>query len=374
MKHSDKYIAFDLLRGIAALLVCTGHIRNFLFVDFEEVKNPNGFDKLFYFATGLGHQAVIVFFVLSGFFVGGSVWKQLRRSEFSWGEYLLARLSRLWVVLIPALLATWCFDSLGEFLIDNAGYDGRWQSLLSSGPGVGADSLDLSPLTLLGNVFFLQTVTVPVFGTNGPLWSLANEFWYYMIFPFVAIVLHKRSIWSLLALAIIGMLFANLPVSIQSGFVFWLMGWFAAIAGRSVFRINLWQLFFNMFVFVVSLASTKLLSGFFAELVVAVSTAILLFVLPRRVKLSNRLLERCATGLSDMSYSLYLFHFPFVAFCWYVFVAPSQMQPSIGGYGKFFLCLMAALIFCFLMWRLFERQTSLIRDFLKITLVKEYKQ
>ena len=29
--------------------------------------------KVFYLATGLGHQAVMIFFVLSGFLVGGSV-------------------------------------------------------------------------------------------------------------------------------------------------------------------------------------------------------------------------------------------------------------------------------------------------------------
>lgn len=364
MKHSDKYVAFDLLRGIAALWVCAGHIRNFLFVDFGSVANPNYFDQLFYFATGLGHQAVIVFFVLSGYFVGGSVWKQSSRSEFSWVEYTLARLSRLWVVLLPALLATVYFDSLGEFLIDNAGYDGRWKSPLSSGPGIGADSIDLSPLTFFGNVFFLQTIAVPVFGTNGPLWSLANEFWYYLTFPFVAIAFYKRSNWSLVALTIVLWLFACLPAGIQSGFVFWLMGWLAAIANQAVSRIKLWQFFLGVAIFCASLASTKLLSGFFSELIVAVSTMLLLLVLPH-VKLGNQLLVRGATGLSDMSYSLYLFHFPFVAFCWYVFIAPGQMQPTIWSYGQFLSFFAGTLIFCFTMWWLFERHTGYVRSLFK---------
>lgn len=30
---------------------------------------------------------------------------------------------------------------------------------------------------------FLQTRFTPVFGSNGPLWSLFNEFWYYVLFP-----------------------------------------------------------------------------------------------------------------------------------------------------------------------------------------------
>lgn len=348
MNHNDKYVAFDLLRGIAALLVCTSHIRNFLFVDFGDITNPNFFDKLFYFATGLGHQAVIVFFVLSGYFVGGSVWKQLNWGGFSWIEYTLARLSRLWVVLIPALLATLVFNSLGKFIIDNAGYDGRWKGLLSSGPGMGVDSIDLSPLTFFGNAFFLQTLAVPVLGTNGPLWSLANEFWYYLAFPFAAIALYKRSILSLFTIAIVGWMFGTLPSGIQNGFLFWLMGWLAAMFGRVAFRVRWWHMLTSMVVFGASLASTKFLSGFSSELVVAVPTMILLVFLPY-VNLTNRLLVRGISGLSDMSYSLYLFHFPFLAFCWFVFVAPSQLQPSVFSYGQFCILLAAALAFCLAM-------------------------
>ena len=364
MKHNDKYVAFDLLRGIAALLVCTSHIRNFLFVDSGDITNPNFFDKLFYLATGFGHQAVIVFFVLSGYFVGGSVWKQLNRGGFSWVEYTLARLSRLWVVLIPALLATLVFDSLGKFIIDNAGYDGRWKGLLSSGPGVGVDSIDLSLLTLFGNALFLQTIAVPVLGTNGPLWSLANEFWYYLIFPFVAIALYKRSILSLFALAVMGGVFGSLPSGIPNGFLFWLMGWLAAIAGRVDSRVRWRHILISMVVFGASLVSTKFLNGFSSELVVAVSTTLLLVVLPY-VNLTNRLLVRGISGLSGMSYSLYLFHFPFLSFCWFVFIAPSQMQPTVLGYGQFFILLAATLVFCLTMWWLFERHTGHVRDLLK---------
>lgn len=36
---------------------------------------------------------------------------------------------------------------------------------------------------LLGNLFFVQTVFTPTFGTNPPLWSLSYEFWYYLLWP-----------------------------------------------------------------------------------------------------------------------------------------------------------------------------------------------
>ncbi|MDD5460315.1 MAG: acyltransferase [Methylococcales bacterium] len=327
MNHNNKCISFDLLRGISALLVCAGHIRNFLFVGLGSVTNPSIFDKVFYFATGLGHQAVIVFFVLSGYFVGGSVWKKLSFDQFSWIEYALTRLTRLWMVLIPALLSTLYFDSLGKTVINNVGYDGRWINLLLSGPGIAAKSIDLSLKTFFGNVSFLQTISVPVFGTNGPLWSLANEFWYYVIFPFVAIALHKRSIQSLLILIIVVGCFSRFPAVIYSGFLFWLLGWLAVvITGKFILKIKRWHIVISLVLFLAALVSTKFLTYFISDSVVAASTMILLVTLPF-AKFNNRFLMRCASGFSDMSYSLYLFHFPFVAFYWFVFIAPNNRNP-----------------------------------------------
>lgn len=58
---------------MSALLVMLGHLRAFLFLDFVDLKGTGAVTKVFYFSTGLGHQALMVFFVLSGYCVGGSV-------------------------------------------------------------------------------------------------------------------------------------------------------------------------------------------------------------------------------------------------------------------------------------------------------------
>jgi peptidoglycan/LPS O-acetylase OafA/YrhL len=68
----------DLVRGLSALVVMAGHLRAFIFEDFGNLATPGPLSKIFYFITGLGHQAVMVFFVLSGYFVGGAVCKALR--------------------------------------------------------------------------------------------------------------------------------------------------------------------------------------------------------------------------------------------------------------------------------------------------------
>ena len=46
-----------------------------------------------------------------------------------------------------------------------------------------------------GNAFFLQQTLVKTFGSDGPLWSLANEFWYYMLFPCMLIAMRPGTKW-----------------------------------------------------------------------------------------------------------------------------------------------------------------------------------
>lgn len=179
MKHEERFVWFDLIRAISAFAVVAGHLRAALIVNFSEVRTPDLIHRVFYFATGLGHEAVIVFFVLSGFFVGGSILN--RHRPFDTIRYTVTRLSRLWVVLVPALAATAVIDhflrAADPGIVSGVAYF-DW----NSGPPPDA-SYSATLSTFFGNLLFLQTIYVPVFGTNSPLWSLANEFWYYALFP-----------------------------------------------------------------------------------------------------------------------------------------------------------------------------------------------
>ncbi|MDQ0917493.1 acyltransferase family protein [Paenibacillus sp. V4I5] len=63
---------------------------------------------LFHFYVPLpGSQAVMVFFVLSGYFISSSILKAISENRWSWSDYLLRRVTRLWIVLLPALLLTY---------------------------------------------------------------------------------------------------------------------------------------------------------------------------------------------------------------------------------------------------------------------------
>src|SRR5438270_328357 len=164
----------------------------------------------------------MIFFVLSGFLITLSILRAIVRHRWSVGWYLSQRLTRLWVVLIPALLLGAVWDQAGIHLFGVARvYDH---------PSLYGDVLGYSiparsnPITFLGNLTFLQRIVTPTFGSNGPLWSLSFEFWYYLIFPcllFVLLtrVLRLRIVFLVMAVAMIifiGPEVVDLPV--------WLMG------------------------------------------------------------------------------------------------------------------------------------------------------
>jgi len=64
-------VHLDALRGFAALSVLLNHWRDALFVDYPRLAHHNPLTAVAYLVAGLGHQWVIVFFVLSGYLVGG---------------------------------------------------------------------------------------------------------------------------------------------------------------------------------------------------------------------------------------------------------------------------------------------------------------
>src|SRR5262245_24054435 len=94
----------DLIRGLAAVAVLAYHVRYRFFFDYGDLSDVNAPTKLFYAATSFGHDAVIVFFVLSGYFISTSIRTAVNRDRWSWTAYAGNRLVRLYLVLLPGLL------------------------------------------------------------------------------------------------------------------------------------------------------------------------------------------------------------------------------------------------------------------------------
>jgi peptidoglycan/LPS O-acetylase OafA/YrhL len=148
----------DLLRFLAALLVLVSHFAYPRFTDG---------DYLFIRDLNLGSDAVVFFFVLSGLVISYTAEvkdKTLR-------QYAFSRATRLYSVVIPALLLTVLMDRFGSNIAP-AVYDGWWYN-----PAPVWQQL-LRGWTF-SNEWGLLGFRI---GTNGPYWSLSYEAAYYLIF------------------------------------------------------------------------------------------------------------------------------------------------------------------------------------------------
>ncbi|NBR84088.1 MAG: acyltransferase [Proteobacteria bacterium] len=367
-----RQVYFDSLRGGAALLVCAGHLRHFLFVEWREVSQPTVLAKLFYALTSLGHASVVVFFVLSGFLVGGSVLSQVRAQRWSWGNYASRRLTRLWVVLVPALALTALWDWLGQTLGGAAAYAGAYSALHSSGP-TPATPANHTWATAMGNLCFLQTVWTSVFGSNGPLWSLANEFWYYVLFPLGVLSVRgnsgkQRAVSLALGAGLAGML----PGELTRAGLTWLMGVamaaipaaspaFNFLRGRAAAAVLAVLL-------VSSFAGHALHNWLGADGLIGLWFAALLPFLLNQSPPEWPGAARLATAAGELSYTLYLTHFPFFAFVAWHAGAPPRLQPDAGGLIVFVFFLFVSLAYAGAVWWLFERNTDRIRNQLELWL------
>jgi peptidoglycan/LPS O-acetylase OafA/YrhL len=179
----------NALRSIAALAVVLSHLRTLTFMDYDEIPHTVA-NHVFYGATALGHQAVVVFFVLSGYWVGGSTLRQFACGRFAWRDYAVARLVRLWIVLVPALVLTAVLDGAGHHWFGEAS---TYQGAAAYGGVVMTRPPGDDPLGFLLNALFLQHIRGnPVYGTNSALWSLSYEFWCYLLFPLVIASASRR--------------------------------------------------------------------------------------------------------------------------------------------------------------------------------------
>lgn len=146
-------VYFNFLRVSAALVVLSDHYAPVLFGIRKDLVP--------------GHDAVVVFFVLSGYVIA-YVSDQRERSL---RDYALSRLSRLWSVAVPAAaLALLAWIVVGPVTVAGFAY-------------AAANLHDLARRALLNLGFLGEGWGGEVFSPyNTPVWSLNCEAWYYAIF------------------------------------------------------------------------------------------------------------------------------------------------------------------------------------------------
>ena len=369
------YFLVDLTRAAAAIVVVAEHVRAFVFVNFGETVHPSWTWKAFYFVTGLGHQAVMVFFVLSGFLVGGHVYTSIVEAKWSWAKYLVKRLTRLWIVLLPALMLTDVWDQIGIRLTHSSMYFGAFYDYYLSTPRQGEQDVIYSLSTFILNLFFLQTLsipyigTIPPFGTNGPLWSLANEFWYYILFPLILIPLWSRGRTAapgFLMLAAAMIICIALPRTMVFSGLIWLMGAAVYVFNRNVAlpRTANWAIgwtsaaLFGLTLFVTRTGEPGLRS----DLLVGVTFSALLAALVRSTS-ANGPIVAMSRHLANFSYTLYLTHFSLAALLACLVLKNRRLEPSPSAFLLFASAVVLLLIYSYGVSLLFENNTQTVQAY-----------
>ncbi len=158
----------DSLRGIAALTVVCQHVL------FSVVEVPKIVDYSPLHVLWAGHEAVIFFFVLSGFvlalpFVGGR--------SFEFGPYAIKRVFRIWLPYVVATVAALALASVTVERSEISAWVARkWQDPPSLGVWI-------DHVLLVGN--YETTRYNPV------LWSLVHEMRISLIFPLIVWAVRK---------------------------------------------------------------------------------------------------------------------------------------------------------------------------------------
>lgn len=344
----------DLLRGIAALGVMLFHVRSFMLQDYINLHHPNVLTLVLYLATSRGYQFVMVFFVLSGLFISPAVFASVTARTFSWRKYLVNRISRLWIVLVPALI-------LSIFI----------HGVLMFGYGHVTHG-DFSVSTFFGNLLFLQGTFVPVFGNNDPLWSLSYEFWYYILFPCVLLTFYARTYRQKIMYAmVVIVLCIFLDYRIIEYFSVWLVGFVVSVTPRISISV-LWKK-----LAVVAVATLLAIMSLFGDVLIehsdythnlptdflialAVGAMAYTWLISFGGKKSSRWFATLCQWLASFSYTLYLTHWPILHLIM-VLSRGAKWYPNFVGVLHYSVVCLALFSAAWLLSLITEKHTERLR-------------
>jgi peptidoglycan/LPS O-acetylase OafA/YrhL len=318
---TERSLYIHFVRAISALLVCTGHAKEFILMDRQP--SDGTLSLMFRGLLSLGGPAVMVFFFISGFLVGGREIINFRHGNLNPRKYLLDRLSRLWLVIIPALILTYFLNSI---TCTAYRYDSFCQLNGDLNFYIIPPDRSEGIFDFLRNLLFLQSFLGPVWGSNGPLWSLSYEFWYYIIFYSILILLFayktraylsKRIAFAILSL-VVGFFVLNTDW-LKLGIV-WLFGALASgfppkwtllrflDAGGVFTKI---VLIFSGLVLPAMLIS-KIHSNFLTLLLISGVLYFSIFCMKSDNLVSSHKFKKTVL-FSSISFTLYALHFPLIA-------------------------------------------------------------
>lgn len=308
-KPNGSRVDIQVLRGFAVLIVLLYHAK----IDFIK----------------FGYLGVDIFFVISGFLITGLLKREIEAGTFSFPKFYFRRAKRLLPALYVVILATAILAPL--FL--------------------GSRELSDLKMQVLGAVTFTENIVL--WRQSGyfegaaelkPLlhiWSLAIEEQYYLVIPLVMFVLPRRFLFSAFLLcALLSLALCFYIADLNQSAAFYLLptrGWELAtgsvgalisIGPRTVSFLR--KMFWPSIIIVILAPFVSVASYHPGPDAVLVCLATLIIILRNHRTLNSGLIQNSMARVGDISYSLYLVHWPIFAFLNNVWVGEGGVDAPIS--------------------------------------------
>ena len=384
--RNPTFVSFiDAARWISAAIVFLGHLRNPLFYGFDGTAAGDRtlLVNAWFFVTGFHAEAVVVFFVVSGYLVGGSAAARSHLGTFRPPDYALDRCTRILLPYLPALLLTAGLDWIGMHYLGDVGLYTNDQAMIRQKIASGAFSATYYPDIFLMNLLMQQTIRVEPFGSNQPLWTISLEFWFYIVFGVALIAREARKRFAMFGwLATLGVLMFLLGETFLIYIGLWLVGLAVAyVSWRKVERPFVALIcFFAILILVrAGLTSAKLDETIRTGKNYVIAIAFGWLLLSMRTARFRPLLMLAPLNafMAKYSYSVYLIHFPLMIFLLSALFATGHFAGIATGYaptdpiGLGVYALVAAIVYA-MAWGFAqgtENQTGRLRRWIKTVLI-----
>lgn len=350
-------VYLDLLRFLAAMLVFASHFAYPRFTDgaYIAVRDFN-----------LGSDAVVFFFILSGLVIAYTTDVKDKTLK----QYSFNRFTRLYSVIVPALLLTVICDEIGRS-INPENYEGFWYVVAPVWE-------QMTRGLTLSTEWAHQGFRV---GSNGPYWSLSYEAAYYILFGvFFYMAGVKRALLCALLIAFFG-----LPALLL--FPAWLLGvwayhqiknntlpgsyaWLCTLAPPIIYCVFQWIGIPGTLLIITKLALgqefvdtvLRFSDEFIWNLIIAQLVAFHLIgiasLLQREDKKTSEGTAKIIRWCAGATFTIYIIHYPVLQLT--DTLLPEEMVPVLRHLALFYI----TLITCFLFAEISERRLGWLRRML----------
>jgi peptidoglycan/LPS O-acetylase OafA/YrhL len=218
-------------------------------------------------------------------------------------------------------------------------------------------------------------VVVPPLGSNTPLWSLTNEFWYYLVFPLVWIAVARSGVkfWVRTAyLVIASAILLLLGKFIAIYFAIWLLGALVSLTPEVTFlqrntarRVTTATVAGGLLTLLLIVKVRHGWDEIMTDSLVAVVFAVLLYCMKHNCLPSTHATFRRLTAFfADFSYTLYLVHLPPLIFLRACLTYETAWPPVASSWLVLAGIVGGVVLYAYSISLITERQTEPLRRWL----------